>query len=256
MISIMVNKTNTNSSKKNLLIVVLWIAIWQVLSSIIKQEVLLPSPIHVLFSLLQLVKETSYYRDIFNSLYHVLYGYFLALIFSCFLSLLSARNQGIKSIVSPLFTFIKSTPVASFILLAFLLFGSQGLSSFICFLMSLPIMYTNLLEGLTSIPKTMLDAAKVYNMSSKDQFRYIYLPNAIPFFLSGCSVSLGLAWKSGIAAEVIGIARYSLGERLYNAKLFLDTSQLFAVTITIILLSWLSEKVILFFMHKACSLLK
>ena len=98
----------------------------------------------------------------------------------------------------------------------------------------------------------MMDAARVYNMHDKSIWRYIYIPHSVPFLLSGCSVSLGLAWKSGIAAEVIGIARHSLGEHLYDAKLFLDTPQVFAVTLVIILLSWACEKIILFALSRLC----
>ena len=99
----------------------------------------------------------------------------------------------------------------------------------------------------------MMEAAHVYNMPESLKLRYIYLPHAVPFFLSGCKVAIGLAWKSGVAAEVIGLARYSLGERLYNAKLFLDTSQVFAITIVIILLSWLTEKCLMFCLSKLCN---
>ena len=90
-------------------------------------------------------------------------------------------------------------------------------------------------------------------MSSTSRLRYIYLPHAVPFFLSGCSISLGLAWKAGVAAEVIGLARFSLGERLYNAKLFLDTAEVFATTIVIVVVSWITEKLAMKTMQLLCN---
>jgi NitT/TauT family transport system permease protein len=119
--------------------------------------------------------------------------------------------------------------------------------------MALPILYGNIADGLRSVGSKQLDAARVYNMSGVSRLRYIYIPEAVPFFLSGCSVSLGLAWKAGVAAEVIGLARFSLGERLYNAKLFLDTSEVFATTIIIVAVSWITEKLAMKSIESLCN---
>jgi len=238
---------------KKLHITILWIVIWQFLSFIIRQEILFPSPYKVLNSLITLLQDPTLLRDISHSLVNILGGVSTSIILAVLLSLLALKYDYFRSFISPLLSFIKSVPIASFILMAFLLFGSQGLSSFICFLIAIPILYTNILEGFHSVPVSMMEAARVYNMPESLKLRYIYLPHAVPFFLSGCKVAIGLAWKSGVAAEVIGLARYSLGERLYNAKLFLDTSQVFAITIVIILLSWLTEKCLMFCLSKLCN---
>ena len=250
--SIMDNFKTEKRIWKKLSIILLWILIWQLLAIIVGKEVLFASPINVIKCLLELLRDPLFIKDIFNSLYHILLGFTVSLILALILSFISIRIPIVYSFLSPFFTFIKSTPVAAFILMAFLVFGSQGLSSFICFLMALPILYTNLTDGLLSVPKPMMDAARVYNMPDNSKWRYIYLPHSVPFFLSGCSVSLGLAWKSGIAAEVIGITRHSLGEHLYDAKLYLDTPQVFAVTIVIVFLSWTCEKLIMYALKAIC----
>ncbi len=246
-------KITTENLMKKLSAIAFWLIVWQLIAMLVGKEVLFASPVRVLQSLAGLARDTAFYRDIFNSLFHVLLGFFSALLLALILSFLSVWFPVAYSVLSPLFTFIKSTPVAAFILMAFLIFGSQGLSTFISFLMALPILYTNITDGLRSVPKPMLDAARVYDMHPKTKWRYIYIPEAVPYFLSGCSVSLGLAWKSGIAAEVIGIARHSLGEHLYDAKLFLDTPQVFAVTVVIVILSWACEKLIMWGLRKVCT---
>lgn len=246
-------KDNQNSILKKLSIIIFWIIIWQLIAVFVGKEVLFASPLKVIYSLADLIKDPLFFKDILNSLYHILLGYFAALVLAVLLSVLSICIPTFYSFLSPLFNFIKATPVAAFILMAFLIFGSQGLSSFICFLMALPILYTNITDGLLSVPKPMMDAARVYNMPAVSKWRYIYLPHTVPFFLSGCSISLGLAWKSGIAAEVIGIARHSLGEHLYDAKLYLDTPQVFAVTLIIVFLSWICEKIIISILNRICS---
>ncbi len=249
------NNINPNKSKYlvRIYVVLFWLIVWQIIAMLVGKEVLFASPIHVVKRLLELIVDPQFVKDILNSLFHILLGFFWAFSLALFLAFISIKFPIVYRYLSPLFTFIKSTPVAAFILMAFLLFGSQGLSTFISFLMALPILYTNITDGFLSVPKPMLDAARVYNMSERSQWKFIYIPHAIPFLLSGCSVSLGLSWKSGIAAEVIGIARHSLGEHLYDAKLYLDTPQLFAITLIIVLLSWTCEKIIMFSLKRIFS---
>ena len=151
---------------------------------------------------------------------------------------------------------VKAAPVASFVVLALLLVGSKNLSVLISFLMVLPVFYTNILTGLSSVEPERFEAADVFGMLRRDRFRFIYLPYVTPFALSACEVGIGIAWKAGVSAEVIGIAAGSIGEKIYEAKLYLDTAQLFAYTLVVILISlffeWLAKKLLLWVAKKMC----
>ena len=140
---------------------------------------------------------------------------------------------------------IKSVPVASFIILCLIWLSSGSLSVFISFLMVLPIVYTNMLQGIQSTDSKLLDMAHVFRMSWFRKLRYIYIPHLKPYLMSACSVSIGLAWKAGIAAEVIGIPDGSIGEKLYEAKVYLDSADLFAWTFVIVFVSVIFEKLFL-----------
>ena len=91
----------------------------------------------------------------------------------------------------------------------------------------------------------MLQMADLFRFSFRKRFLYIWLPAIKPYLLSGVSIALGMAWKSGIAAEVIGIPRNSIGENLYLAKAYFNTTDLFAWTVIIVLISLLFEKAFL-----------
>lgn len=108
----------------------------------------------------------------------------------------------------------------------------------------MPVIYNNTYQGLRNTDNRLLEMAKVFNVALPIKIRNIYLPSVIPYLLSGCQTGVGLAWKSGIAAEIIGLASHSIGNRLYKAKLYLEMSELFAWTIVIILISIIFEKVI------------
>ena len=145
---------------------------------------------------------------------------------------------------------IKATPVASFIILCLIWLNVQNLSIFISFLMVIPIIYTNILQGLLATEEKLLEMAEVFKLSWGKQFVYIYLPQLRPYLLSACSLSLGIAWKSGVAAEVIGIPNGSIGEMLYEAKLYLDSPQLFAWTAVIIVVSIAFEKMFMLLLKR------
>ena len=155
---------------------------------------------------------------------------------------LSSRLWIIETLLRPITVVIKATPVASFIILVLLWFSSKNLSVIISMLMVFPVIYLNTLEGIKSTDQKLIEMAKVFRMPLLKRILYIYLPSVIPFFVSACSVSLGLCWKSGIAAEVIGIPDGSIGELLYSAKIYLQTAELLAWTVIIVVISVLFEK--------------
>ncbi len=132
---------------------------------------------------------------------------------------------------------IKAIPVASFIILVLIWVPSRNLSIVISFLMVLPVVYTNVLNGIASTDRKLLEMAQVFRVPLSRRIRYIYLSQLLPFLRTGFSLSLGLCWKAGIAAEVIGIPKGSIGEKLYEAKVYLQTADLFAWTLVIVLIS-------------------
>jgi NitT/TauT family transport system permease protein len=140
---------------------------------------------------------------------------------------------------------LKSIPVASFIILALVWINSKNLSILISFLMVVPIIYINVAQGLSSADPKLLEMAQVFGLGRIKKAYAIYIPAAIPHFISAVSIGLGFCWKSGIAAEVIGQTYGSIGGRLYEAKLFLMTNELFAWTIVIVIISILFEKSIM-----------
>ena len=174
----------------------------------------------------------------------------MAVFTALFLAVLSGIFRAVRTLVYPFMAAVKSVPVASFVVLLLILAGAKNLSFFIVFLMVFPIIYVNMGQGLEHVDVQMLEMARVFRMSSWKKFLYIYRPAFLPFLVSGAKVALGMSWKSGVAAEIIGVPSYSIGERLYMAKIYLNTDSLFAWTLVIIVLSLIFEKIFLGLLKK------
>lgn len=227
------------------LAVVFWLGVWQLLSSLIGQEILIVSPVQAVRTLLSFLGKGSFYRAVGFTLTRILAGFLLGFAVGIPLALLSRRFSAVRILLSPLMHAVRATPVASFVILALVFIRARRLSVFISFLMVLPVAYSNLLAGLDSADQALLEMARVFRVSRLRQLREIELPAAYPALLSACELSLGMCWKAGVAAEVIGLPDGSIGEALYQAKIFFSTPELFAWTLAIILISLMLEKAVM-----------
>lgn len=224
---------------------VFWIGLWQLAAVWLGQEILLASPVSVIGKLMELVQTAEFWRSIWFSFGRIAAGFGLALIFGILLAAASYACPLVEILLKPLTSVMKATPVASIIILCLIWIPSRNLSVFISFLMVFPVVYANVSEGLRQTDWKLLEMAEVFGVGFRKKICYIYLSEVLPYLLTACSLGLGMCWKAGVAAEVIGVPDGSIGEKLYHAKIYLNTPDLFAWTIVIILISVLLEKCVL-----------
>lgn len=241
-------------SARKLWILLFWIMVWQFAATVIHNTILLVGPLDVIRSLSALIQTSEFWAAIAHSFGRILSGFFLAFITGILLGSLSWRFRLLKEFIEPLVLVIKSVPVASFVILALIWIGSKNLSVLISFLVVFPILYINTIAGLDSTDPKLLEMADVFSLRPYSRIRFIYLPALFPYLISGCEIALGLSWKSGIAAEVIGVPSHSIGENLYLSKIYLGTADLFAWTIVIIAVSALFETLFLALLKKGARL--
>ncbi|MBQ9079642.1 MAG: ABC transporter permease subunit [Clostridia bacterium] len=222
--------------------VVIWLGIWQAVSMAVGERILLASPIAVLSRLATIWREDGFFGAIMFSFGRIVGGALVGIAVGCLLAAASSRSRLIEILLSPLMVTVKSVPVASFIVIALIWLSSRTLSIFISFLIVLPVVYSNMLTGLRATPRDMLDMAQVFRLPWYRRLLYIRLPAVKPYLLSACGSALGMAWKAGVAAEVIGLPDGSLGEALYEAKLYFNSIDLLAWTVVIVLISVGFEK--------------
>ncbi len=245
-------KKPTQKGRIRLWAVTVWLILWELVSLYIGQEILLVSPVSVLKRLLELMSgngswqaAADFWGSIASSFLRIIGGFLSASLAGLLLASLSALLPFMRELLAPAMAAVKAVPVASFIILVLIWVPSRNLSVVISFLMVLPVLYTNVLNGILSTDRKLLEMAQVFQIPIGRRIRCIYLSHLLPFLRSGFSLSLGLCWKAGIAAEVIGIPKGSIGEKLYEAKVYLETADLFAWTVVIVMLSILFEKLFL-----------
>ena len=177
-------------------------------------------------------------------------GFLLAFLVGAVLGFAAGRFPALEHLLWPFFSLVKSVPVASFIVISLIWLSAANISVFISFLMVLPILYTNVLNGMKSAPRELLEMASLFRVPSPRRLLLVYLPALRPYLLSGCGVAIGLAWKAGVAAEIIGIPEGSIGEKFYFAKVYFATADRFAWTAAVVCISVLFEKLFLFLLGR------
>lgn len=236
---------------ERLFAVLLALALWQLGAMFLGNSLLLVTPVQVAVRLFELLQEPDFYAVTGFSFARIVSGFLLGFVSGTLLAMLAGRWHWVEVLLWPYITVIKTTPVASFIILCLIWLDSSNLSVFIAFLMVLPIVYSNMLEGIKAADGKLIEMAKLFHVSYGQRLLYVYLPQIKPYLLSACSIGLGLSWKAGIAAEVIGIPDGSIGERLYEAKVYLSSADLFAWTVVVILISVLFEKLVMLLLKKS-----
>lgn len=222
-----------------------WLLVWQAASLCIGNSILLVGPIKTFAALLKGAGSAEFWLAVAGSSARILGGFLLAFACGLLLGTLAERFPFFGELLEPLFSLIKTVPVASVVILLLIWTSSRYLSTAISFLIVLPQIYFSVRTGIRETDEKLLEMGRVFRLSLPKRVWYLYRPAVMPYLTAGCRTALGMSWKSGIAAEVIGVPEHTIGERLYMAKIYLETGDLFAWTFVILLLGLVSEKLFL-----------
>lgn len=233
----MAQNNSPNSTPAKLFAGVLALLVWQLAAWRLNNRLLLVGPVQVVLRLAELVQEAGFWGAVWFTFSRITLGFLLAFLLALVLAALSARFPLAETLLRPYLLAVQTVPVASFIVIALLWLSGKRLSIFISFLMVLPVLYANLLAGIRAADGKLLEMARVFRMPMHNRVRCIFLPAMEPHLLSACRSALGLCWKAGVAAEVIGVCSGSVGGMLYDAKVYLEITDLFAWTLVIVFIS-------------------
>lgn len=231
---------------KVLAVAAFWIGIWCLVAYRTGNDFLFPSLPSVLEELFRLLKSADFWLITCTSLLRVVWGILVSLIIGTALAVLTSISKILRALLSPALSAVKSTPVASFIILALLWMERDILPVFITALIVIPIVWANVSEGVRRVDHNLVEVATVYRFSILKRTTRLYVPSVAPYFMAACRSALGMAWKAGIAAEILATPKSAIGTELYYSKTYLETPTLFAWTLVVILLSLVIEKLLVY----------
>jgi NitT/TauT family transport system permease protein len=226
-----------------------WLTVWLLIALLFDKPLLLPTPIAVTNTVWHLLLTASFWQALTLSLLRIVLGIVAALLLGTLLSFACVRVKLLDAAFAPFMNLLKSTPVASVIFLLLMFMGRNTVPLFIAFAMALPIVFANVKEGLLQTDKRLLEMAAVFGVPRGRVLHRITLPTLSPYLLTAGRTAVSLAWKAGIAAEVLAVPEHSLGRAIFESKQYLLTNELFAYTITVLLISAALEKATLYFLR-------
>ena len=229
---------------KHFSILIFWFIIWELLTIAVGSSLIIVSPRIAFSRLFELGQTLIFWASVATTIQRVFIGFILALLFGIISASVAARFKLVHMLLAPAINILNAVPLASFIVLALFAMGATNISIFVPFVMVFPIIFHNTYNGIASTDPLLLEMAYCFKVPRWKQLLYIYVNATVPFLLPAVQVGVGFAWKSGIAAELISQASGTIGGNLHIARIHLETADLFAWTIAIVVLSYCMEKTI------------
>ena len=224
--------------------IIIFILLWYFVSIKINSEIIFPNISKIIQKLIEIVLDKSFYQDLFSSMLRVLIAFILSFLFALILGILSGIFLSVKYILMPIINFIRTIPTIPLILVAVIWFDNNTVPIFVSMLVIFPIIYDAVSNGITNVDKKLIEMSLSYNVSLKTQIINLYIPYIKPYILTAVSQSMGITWKSILAAEILALPSLGIGSKLYESHLYLDSVSLFAYCLIAVIFNGIFEIII------------
>lgn len=221
-----------------------WVVLWQIIYEKVGKDIIVPSPYNTWLRIKSLLGEREFWEITGSSVSRILQGFVCGMLLGALLAILTSASKVFYALFKPVISIARATPVASLTLIMVVWVTNQRVPLFIVGLMVFPVIWGNTYEGIKNTDRKLLEMSKSFSVGAFGRFLHIYIPSVYPYFIAGVSTSLGLAWKSGVAAEILGSTQNSMGQQINDAKVYLDSEGKFAWTVVVIVLSIVFERLI------------
>lgn len=223
---------------------VVGIAAWQVAAMAVDAAYVLPAPADVALRLVSLATQPAFWMSVAATLARIVAGFAAGMASGGLLAALMARCPAAEQVFSPFVKILRTTPMVCFVMVALLWARPANLPVVIAALMVMPVAWTDVLDAVRSVDVRYRELAYVWRLPLHARLRLIYLPAMRGRLVASAAVGIGLAWKSGITAEVLALPFWGVGTQIYSAKVGLESADVFAWTAAVVVLSIVLEKLI------------
>lgn len=227
-----------------LLGIIIFILLWCFISIKINSEIIFPNIFTIIKKLGDIILEKSFYKDLMYSIVRVFVAFILSFLYAFLFGVLSGIFLSLRYILMPIINFIRTIPTIPLILVAVIWFDNNTVPIFVSMLVIFPIIYDAITNGIINVDKNLIEMSLSYNVSLKNQIISLYIPSIKPYVLTALSQSMGITWKSILAAEILALPSFGIGSRLYESHLYLDTVSLFAYSLIAVIFNAIFEIII------------
>ena len=249
----MIASTMTIKHKRTIYLIIgiaFWLILWESLSHLVGIYYVLPSFTQTLAALFNLLLNGEFYLTVFLSLGRIALGLLLGIALGVLLGFLSHFSELAYYITHPILSVIRSTPVASIIILLWFFISKDYIPIAIGLFMVGPIIWQSTYDALHIKNKELSEVAEIFCLSPRKKIKILVLPTLIKYLFPAIVTSSGLAWKAGVAAEIITYTKMSIGFEIAESKNMLEGADMFAWSATVILLSVGIESLIKFVVRR------
>jgi NitT/TauT family transport system permease protein len=226
-----------------LVVLLIGVAVWSLLSQRFGQY-LLPSPGRVLRALEQLVASGDVWIHVLATLRRIGLGFGTACVVALVVGFCASRLRLVDLVIRDLTAILNSTSVFVWIVLAMIWFGlTDRAPVFTTFMITLPVLLSNVLEGVASVDRKLLEMARAYRFGSLDRFFHITIPSTAPYIVAGMQITFALALRVSVIAEIFGVTT-GIGYQMNYSRDILRTDLMFAWAVVLIVVMVVVDRLV------------
>lgn len=219
-----------------------FLIIWEGVTLYIDNSLLFPRVSEIFLSLKNLVASGDFILILWNTLSRFFISIVFSLILAIIFSVASYRYEVISFLLFPFIIFLRAVPTIAIIIVVLIWSSVERVPIVVGMLILFPILYESILGGIKNVDKNLLKMSKVFKVSTKRVVRDIYIPSIYYSISSNIPSYMGLTFKVIIAGEVLSQESLSIGGEIFINKIYLESSNIFAWIIVVIVLNYFLEK--------------
>jgi NitT/TauT family transport system permease protein len=204
----------------------------------------LPSPWSVAVGFVAIVRTGEIWMHTGASLYRITIGFGAAVAVALLAGLVAFLAGSARTVVHDFLAILNSTSVFVWIVISIIWFGlSNWAPIFTTFMITLPVVASNIVEGVENVDRRLLEMGDVYRLGGHEKFLAIVVPSTLPYLLAGMKVGFGLALKVSVVAEIFGVTS-GIGYIMNYSREILATQMVFVWALVMILVMMLTDKLV------------
>jgi NitT/TauT family transport system permease protein len=214
---------------------------WKLAAMAVETDIILPAPERVFSTLMQIAGTSRFLSALGATALRGLVAFSVSMILGMAFGFAAGTSHRFEALLGPGLTVIRATPVLAVILIALIWFPAGIVPIFSAVVMAFPVVAADVAAGVRSADQRLLAMAHSFNVSKRDISLLIRLPSAMPHVVSAAKNAVGLSWKVVVAGEVLSQPVNALGTGMQNARVMLETAEVFAWAVVGVLLCALSD---------------